>query len=131
MVVTSDKALLRKSVMDSSRESSVIAWVDSQTDLQDFELARGQQGAQAPGLAYDLARSRHGVGGAVHGHRNAVLSGVPAGHILADADGDHEPVSGVIRPGRQRRHLAGLGGAKACHCPDPCHVSVFWSDIPA
>ena len=63
---------------DSSLESSVLTGVDEQaghTDLQDPELARVQQGAQASGLADDplagrrlpaiavrLVRSRDGVG---------------------------------------------------------------------
>ena len=46
---------------DSSCESSVIAWADEQTehaDLQDPELARLQQGAQASGLADDPLAGR-------------------------------------------------------------------------
>ena len=54
-------------VRDSSRESSVVAGVDEQTEhpeLQDTELARLQLGAQAPRVADDLVRSWHGLGGA-------------------------------------------------------------------
>jgi hypothetical protein len=46
-------------VRDSSCESSVIAGGGEQTehtDLQDPELARIQQGAQAPRIAIDLVR---------------------------------------------------------------------------
>lgn len=52
-------------VMDSSRESSVVAGRHEQTDtpdLQDPELAELQRSAQAPRLADDLARSLHDLG---------------------------------------------------------------------
>ena len=44
----------------------MVAGVDEQTEhpeLQDTELARVQQGAQAPRVSNDLVRSWYGVGG--------------------------------------------------------------------
>ncbi len=55
---------------DSSREFSVIAEVHEQPhtpELQDYELARLQQCAQAPGGVDDLVRSRNVLGR--HGKR--------------------------------------------------------------
>ena len=57
---------------DSSRESSVIAEVHEQThtpELQDYELGRLQQCAQAPGVVDDLVRTRNVLGR--HAHRQA------------------------------------------------------------
>jgi hypothetical protein len=53
-----DRLCCTNAVRDSSRESSVIAGVDEQTEqagLQDPELAGVEQGAQAPWFADDLA----------------------------------------------------------------------------
>lgn len=64
-----DRLCCTNPVRDSSCESSVVAGGHEQTehtDLQDAELARVQQGAQAPRIAGDLVRSRHGLGGEAH-----------------------------------------------------------------
>lgn len=64
-----DRLCCTNPVRDSSCKSSVVAGGHEQTehtDLQDAELARVQQGAQAPRIAGDLVRSRHGLGGEAH-----------------------------------------------------------------
>jgi hypothetical protein len=52
-------------VLDSSRESSVVAGLHEQTniaDLQDYELNCLQWCAEAPRLSYDLVRSGDELG---------------------------------------------------------------------